>query len=176
MAHIVVQKYGGTSVGDLERIHKVAARVARTVEQGHKVAVTVSAMGRTTDALVSLAKEISPRPDRRELDMLMATGEQQSVALLTLTLHKLGVRARSFTGQQAGFLTDSVSGGARIVEVNPELKWADTSRRGYMTVTLTPQDATSEWLFLETIRDRNPRMAATHRMRTRAGRKRLELV
>jgi len=120
MAHIVVQKYGGTSVGDLERIHKVAARIARTVEQGHRVAVTVSAMGRTTDALVSLAKEISPRPDRRELDMLMATGEQQSVALLALTLHKLGVRARSFTGQQAGFLTDSVSGGARIVEVKPE--------------------------------------------------------
>ncbi len=120
MANIVVQKYGGTSVGDLERIRKVASRIARTVEQGHKVAVTVSAMGRTTDALVSLAKEVGARPDRRELDMLMATGEQQSVALLALTLHKLGVKARSFTGQQAGFLTDGVSGGARIVEVNPE--------------------------------------------------------
>ncbi len=119
MADIVVQKYGGTSVGDLERIHKVAARIAHTVQQGHKVAVTVSAMGRATDALVSLAKEISARPDRRELDMLMATGEQQSVALLALTLHKLGLKARSFTGQQAGFLTDSVSGEARIVEVDP---------------------------------------------------------
>lgn len=119
MSDIVVQKYGGTSVGDLERIQKVAARIARTVDQGRKVAVTVSAMGRTTDALVSLAKEISPRPDRRELDMLMATGEQQSVALLALTLHKLGIKARSLTGQQAGFLTDSVSGGARIIEVKP---------------------------------------------------------
>ena len=117
--NIVVQKYGGTSVGDLERIRKVAARVARTVEAGCKVAVTVSAMGRTTDALVSLAREIGPRPDRRELDMLMATGEQQSVALLALTLHTLGLKARSFTGQQAGFLTDSRSGGARVIEVDP---------------------------------------------------------
>ncbi len=119
MADIVVQKYGGTSVGDLERMRKVAARVARTVAEGNKVAVTVSAMGRTTDALVSLAREVGPRPDRRELDMLMATGEQQSVALLALTLHTLGVRARSFTGAQAGFLTDSRSGDARIVEVDP---------------------------------------------------------
>ena len=116
---IVVQKYGGTSVGDLERIRKVASRIARTVEKGHKVAVTVSAMGRTTDALVSLSKEITARPDRRELDMLMATGEQQSVALLALTLHSIGLKARSFTGSQAGFLTDSVSGGARIIEVDP---------------------------------------------------------
>ncbi len=117
--NIAVQKYGGTSVGDLERIRKVAARIARTVAAGRKVAVTVSAMGRTTDALVSLAKEITPRPDRRELDMLMATGEQQSVALLAMTLHRLGLKARSFTGAQAGFLTDNASGGARIIEVDP---------------------------------------------------------
>ena len=116
---IVVQKYGGTSVGDVERIRKVAARVARTVQTGRKVAVTVSAMGRTTDALVSLAKELTPRPDRRELDMLMATGEQQSVALLAMALHSVGLKARSFTGAQAGFLTDGVSGGARIIEVSP---------------------------------------------------------
>ena len=119
MAEIVVQKYGGTSVGDLERIRKVAARIARTAEQGHKVAVTVSAMGRTTDALVSLAREVGVRPDRRELDMLMATGEQQSAALLALSLHELGLKAQSFTGQQAGFLTDAVSGNARILEVDP---------------------------------------------------------
>ena len=119
MTKIVVQKYGGTSVGDVERISKVAARVARTVGEGHKVAVTVSAMGRTTDRLVSLAKEVSARPSRRELDVLMATGEQQSIALLCMALHKLGVKARSFTGQQAGFLTDDLSGSARIIEVNP---------------------------------------------------------
>ena len=120
MNNIVVQKYGGTSVGDVERISKVAARVARAVGEGHKVAVTVSAMGRTTDRLVSLAKEVTARPSRRELDVLMATGEQQSTALLCMALHKLGVKARSFTGQQAGFLTDEFSGGARIIEVNPE--------------------------------------------------------
>ena len=116
---LVVQKYGGTSVGDLERIRKVAARVGRAVEGGHKVAVTVSAMGRTTDGLVSLAREVTPRPSRRELDLLMATGELQSASLLTMMLQSLGVRARSFTGQQAGFLTDGFFGGARILEVDP---------------------------------------------------------
>ncbi len=120
MANIVVQKYGGTSVGDLERIRKVASRIARSVQEGRKVAVTVSAMGRTTDALISQAKEIGPRPAKRELDLLMATGEQQSVALLALTLHTLGISARAMTGPQAGFLTNSVSGEARIIEVDPE--------------------------------------------------------
>lgn len=119
MANIVVQKYGGTSVGDLERIRKVASRIARSVQEGKKVVVTVSAMGRTTDALISQAKEIGPRPAKRELDLLMATGEQQSIALLALTLHTLGVSARAMTGPQAGFLTDSVSGEARIIEVDP---------------------------------------------------------
>jgi aspartate kinase len=117
---IVVQKYGGTSVGDLDRIRKVASRIARYVEAGNKVAVTVSAMGRTTDRLISMAKEITPRPSRRELDVLMSTGEQQSIALVSIMLHSLGVSAQSFTGQQAGFLTDSQSGDARILEVNPE--------------------------------------------------------
>lgn len=116
----LVQKYGGTSVGDLERIRKVATRVARAVNDGNRVAVTVSAMGRTTDQLVSMAKEITPRPSRRELDVLMATGEQQSIALLSMTLQSLGVDARSFTGAQAGFLTDNQSGGARIIEVDPK--------------------------------------------------------
>jgi aspartate kinase len=97
-----VQKYGGTSVGDLDRIRKVAARIQRAVEAGERVAVTVSAMGRTTDELIATARELQPRPDRRELDMLMATGEQVSIALLTMALQQLGVRARSFTGAQAG--------------------------------------------------------------------------
>jgi aspartate kinase len=119
MSQIVVQKYGGTSVGDLERIQKVALRIARYVQEGDKVAVTVSAMGRTTDRLIGLAKEVSPRPSKRELDVLMATGEQQSIALVTMALQQLGLRARSFTGQQAGFLTDSLNGSASIIEVNP---------------------------------------------------------
>lgn len=116
---VVVQKYGGTSVGDVERIRKVASRIARTVSDGHKVAVTVSAMGRTTDGLISLAREVTPRPSRRELDVLMATGEQQSIALLTMALHHLGVSAQSFTGIQAGFLTSDLHGSARIIEVDP---------------------------------------------------------
>jgi aspartate kinase len=117
---IVVQKYGGTSVGDIDRIRKVATRIARYVADGHKVAVTVSAMGRTTDRLISMAKEVTPRPSRRELDVLMATGEQQSIALVSMMLHDMGISAESFTGEQAGFLTDSQSGNARIIEVNPE--------------------------------------------------------
>ena len=120
MSDIVVQKYGGTSVGDLERIRKVAARIARSVEHGDKVAVTVSAMGRTTDRLVSMAREITPRPSKRELDVLLTTGEQQSIALVAITLQEMGIRAQSFTGRQAGFRTDSFFGGARILEVNPE--------------------------------------------------------
>ena len=115
---LVVQKYGGTSVGDIERIRKVASRVARNVERGQKVVVTVSAMGRTTDRLISMAREVTPRPARRELDMLMSTGEQQSIALLSMALHSLGVRARSYTGDQAGFLTDGQYGSARILEVD----------------------------------------------------------
>ena len=116
---LVVQKYGGTSVGDVERIRKVATRIARTVDEGKRVAVTVSAMGRATDQLISLAKEVTPRPSRRELDVLMTTGEQQSIALLAMALQHLGVRARSFTGVQAGFLTTDLHGSARIVEVDP---------------------------------------------------------
>ena len=117
---ILVQKFGGTSVGDVDRIRKVATRIARYVEDGKKVAVTVSAMGRSTDRLVSLAKEVSSRPSKRELDVLLSTGEQQSIALVTMMLQSLGIKARSFTGQQAGFLTDAQNGSARIVEVNPE--------------------------------------------------------
>lgn len=118
-ALIRVQKFGGTSVGDLERIRKVAARVQRSVLEGERLVVTVSAMGHTTDQLIATARELQPRPDRRELDMLMSTGEQVSSALLTLALRSLGVRARSLTGAQAGFLTDSAHGSARILQVDP---------------------------------------------------------
>ncbi len=116
---LVVHKYGGTSVGDLERIRKVATRLQRAVQHGRKVAVTVSAMGHTTDRLVATARELHARPDRRELDMLMATGEQVSIALLSLALQDQGVRARSLTGAQAGFLTDGAFGSARILQVDP---------------------------------------------------------
>lgn len=115
---LLVQKYGGTSVGDPERLRKVAARIARAVEGGSRVAVTVSAMGRTTDSLIASAREFGSRPSRRELDVLMATGEQQSIALLCMALHSLGVKARSFDGSQAGILTDSLHGSARILGVD----------------------------------------------------------
>ncbi len=114
----LVQKYGGTSVGDVERIRKVAARIAATVAGGRQVAVTVSAMGHSTDRLVGMARELAPRPSRRELDVLLTTGEQQSIALLAMALQSLGVKARSFTGAQAGFLTDAQHGSARILEVD----------------------------------------------------------
>jgi len=117
---LVVQKYGGTSVGDVERMRNVATRIKAAVDAGKRVAVTVSAMGHTTDRLIELAGELSPRPPRRELDMLLATGEQQSIALLSMALDTLGVRARSFTGPQAGFLTDSRHGSARILQVNAQ--------------------------------------------------------
>ncbi len=114
-----VQKYGGTSVGDVDRIGKVAARIERSVSAGEKVVVVVSAMGRTTDRLLSMAREVTARPNRRELDMLLATGEQQSIALVALALQERGVAARSATGMQAGFLTDSHHGTASILEVDP---------------------------------------------------------
>jgi len=111
-------KFGGTSVGDIERIKKVAARVEQALADGDKAVVVVSAMGRTTDRLLSWAREIAARPSRRELDVLATTGEQQTIALLTLALNDRGVTARSFTGRQAGFLTDSQFGGARILSVD----------------------------------------------------------
>lgn len=116
--NIRLMKFGGTSVGDLERIKKVAARVEQAVDGGVKAVVVVSAMGRTTDRLLTWAREIASRPSRRELDVLAATGEQQTIALLALALADIGVKARSFTGQQAGFLTDSQFGSARILEVD----------------------------------------------------------
>jgi aspartate kinase len=116
---LIVQKYGGTSVGSVERIYNVARRVAATVKEGNKVAVVVSAMGHTTDELMALAQSISARPPERELAMLLTTGEQVSVALLAMALENLGCPACSFTGPQAGVLTDGDPLSAHIIELNP---------------------------------------------------------
>jgi aspartate kinase len=113
-----VQKYGGTSVADVEKIKKVAERIARTKAAGNSVIVVVSAMGKMTDELVDLAYQISESPDEREFDMLLSTGEQISVALLAMALHSAGHEAISFTGGQVGILTDSWHGKARIVSVD----------------------------------------------------------
>lgn len=117
---LIVQKYGGTSVGSVERIQAVAQRVKKTVAQGNTVVVVVSAMGKTTDGLVNLAKEISPNPSRREMDMLLATGEQVSIALLSMALQELGQPAISLTGAQVGIVTEAEHSKARILEIKTE--------------------------------------------------------
>jgi len=114
---LYVQKYGGTSVGSAEQIKRVAERVARTAEAGHGVCVVVSAMGDTTDELLDLAAEISPEPHARELDMLLTAGERISMALLSMAIIDLGHEAISFTGSQAGIVTDTSHGKAKIIEV-----------------------------------------------------------
>ena len=116
---LVVQKYGGSSVADAERIKRVAERIIDTKKAGHDVVVVVSAMGDTTDELIDLAKEIVPVPEGREFDMLLTAGERISMALLAMAINSLGYRAESFTGSQAGVLTTSVHGKARIVDVTP---------------------------------------------------------
>lgn len=117
---VVVQKYGGTSVADASRIEKVADRVVNLRSQGNDCVVVVSAMGQTTDELVSLAEQLSDRPDPREMDMLLTAGERVSMSLLAMALQARGVPAVSYTGSQAGILTDSSHGEARITEITGE--------------------------------------------------------
>jgi aspartate kinase len=116
---LVVQKYGGSSVADAAGIQRVARRIVATSQAGHDVVVVVSAMGDTTDELIDLAEQVSPSPAVRELDMLLTAGERISMALLAMAISDLGVEARSFTGSQAGVITDSVHGRARIIDVTP---------------------------------------------------------
>ncbi|MGM1018126.1 MAG: aspartate kinase [Actinomycetota bacterium] len=116
---LIVQKYGGSSVADAESIKRVAKRIVDTRRAGHDVVVAVSAMGDTTDELLELANEVAPIPAPRELDMLLSSGERISMALLAMTIHSMGFEARSFTGSQAGMITDSHHGSARIVDVTP---------------------------------------------------------
>ena len=114
---IVVQKYGGSSVADAARIVNVARRIVDTYEQGHSVCAVVSARGDTTDELLQLAYEISPDPPEREMDMLLTTGERISCALLAMAIDRLGKEAVSYTGSQAGIITDTVHGKARILDI-----------------------------------------------------------
>ena len=117
---LIVQKYGGTSVGNTERIKNVAARVAKHHAKGDKIVVVVSAMSGVTDNLIKLAREIMPLPIERELDVLLATGEQTTIALTAMALHSLGVPAVSLTGAQAGIVTDGVHTKARIQNISPK--------------------------------------------------------
>jgi aspartate kinase len=116
---LVVQKYGGSSVADAEGIKRVARRIVDTKKSGHQVVVVVSAMGDTTDELIDLAEQVSPIPAGREFDMLLTAGERISMALLAMAIKNLGHEAQSFTGSQAGVITDSVHNKARIIDVTP---------------------------------------------------------
>src|SRR5882724_1641179 len=119
MVALVVQKYGGSSVADADRIRRVAERIVETKKQGNDVVVVVSAMGDTTDDLLDLAQQVCPVPPPRELDMLLTAGERISNALVAMAIHSLGAEARSFTGSQAGVITTGAHGNAKIIDVTP---------------------------------------------------------
>ncbi|MBQ1081832.1 MULTISPECIES: aspartate kinase [unclassified Nocardiopsis] len=116
---LIVQKYGGSSVADAEAIKRVAQRIVAQKKAGHDVVVVVSAMGDTTDELLDLAEQVSPMPPARELDMLVTAGERMSMALVAMAIENLGYEARSFTGSQAGVITTSLHGNAKIIDVTP---------------------------------------------------------
>src|SRR3954463_3050020 len=130
---LVVQKYGGSSVGDAEKIKRVAQRIVDARRAGDDVVVVVSAMGDTTDEMLDLAQQVSPLPPPRELDMLLTAGERISMALLAMAIANLGFEARSFTGSQAGVITDSVHGRARIIDVTPG-RISDALAQGYIAI------------------------------------------
>lgn len=130
---IVVQKYGGSSVSDVAKLMRVAERVMRTRTGGHDVVVVVSAMGDTTDDLLAMAKQVSPNPDRRELDMLLSAGERISMALLSMAIRERGGDAISFTGSQSGIITNDRHVDARIIEVRP-FRVQDELLRGRIVV------------------------------------------
>ena len=130
---LIVQKFGGTSVADAQRIHGAAKRAIAAKEKGNQICVVVSAMGDTTDELLALAKAISPNPDRRELDMLLSAGERISMALLSMAIRELGGNAISFTGSQSGIITNDRHVDARIIEVRP-FRVQDELARGKIVV------------------------------------------
>jgi aspartate kinase len=130
---VIVQKYGGSSVADVQKLKSVAARIVRARQRGHQVVVVVSAMGDTTDELLAMAKQVSDSPDRRELDMLLSAGERISMALLSMAIRELGGDAISFTGSQSGIITNDRHVDARIIEVRP-FRVQDELARGKIVV------------------------------------------
>lgn len=138
---LVVQKYGGSSVANVERIQKVAQRVVRYYKKGYNLVVVVSALGDTTDELIALADKINPNPPEREMDMLLSTGEQISVALLAMAIHKLGKQAISFTGSQVGIITDTSHTKARIIKITAD-KIKDELKKGKIVIVAGFQGVT----------------------------------
>ncbi len=130
---VIVQKYGGSSVADIDRIRKVAGMVAAVRREGYDMAVVVSAMGKTTDELLAMARSISPTPKRRELDMLFSTGERITMALLAMALEELGVESISLTGSQCGIITNARHTDARVIEVRP-FRVQDEMARGKVVI------------------------------------------
>jgi aspartate kinase len=131
---LIVQKYGGTSVADVQRMNNVANRVAAAYKNGNDIVVIVSAQGKTTDELIRKGKEINPDPSKREMDVLMATGEQISIALLSMAIEKLGCPVVSLTGEQAGILTNSTYGNARILHVDTEKILKELDKKNIVVV------------------------------------------
>jgi aspartate kinase len=140
---LIVQKYGGTSVGNTDRIKNVAARVAKYHAQGDKIVVVVSAMSGVTDNLIKLAKDIMPLPNEREMDVLLATGEQTTIALAAIALHSIGIPAVSLTGAQAGIVTDGVHTKAKIQNISPKVVH-DFLNQGNVVIVAGFQGHTSE--------------------------------
>src|SRR5881628_3409685 len=140
---LIVQKYGGTSVGNPDRIKNVAARVAKYRAKGDQVVVVVSAMSGVTDNLIKMAKEIMPLPNEREMDMLLATGEQTTIALSAISLHALGLPAVSLTGAQAGIVTDGVHTKAKIQNISPK-RIHDLLNQGHVVIVAGFQGQTIE--------------------------------
>ncbi len=140
---LVVQKYGGSSVSDAHSIKRVAKRIAEARRAGNDVVVVVSAMGDTTDELLDLAAQITPLPPQRELDILLTAGERISMSLLAMAINNLGVKAKSFTGQQAGLITDAVHGRARIVDVVPS-RIRETVSKGQVAIVAGFQGVTTD--------------------------------
>jgi aspartate kinase len=129
----IVQKYGGSSVADIDKIKLIAEKIAKTKEEGYNIAVVVSAIGKTTNQLIEMAKLISPNPPKRELDMLLSTGERTTMALLCIALNELGIEAVSLTGSQAGIVTNDVHNDAKVIEVRP-FRVQDEMERGKIVV------------------------------------------
>jgi aspartate kinase len=129
----IVQKYGGTSVADIDKIKLIAIKIAKTKEEGYNIAVVVSAIGKTTNQLIEMAKSISPNPPKRELDMLLSTGERTTMALLCIALNELGIEAVSLTGSQAGIVTNDVHNDAKVIEVRP-FRVQDEMEKGKVVV------------------------------------------
>ncbi|HSR02016.1 MAG TPA: aspartate kinase, partial [Methylophilaceae bacterium] len=130
---LIVQKYGGTSVANSERIQNLAKRVARFKEQGHQIVVVVSAMSGETNRLIALANEISGKPNPRELDVIVSTGEQVTIGMTALALQEIGLKAKSYTGSQVKILTDESHGKARIINIDGQNMLKDLDN-GYVVV------------------------------------------